>query len=421
VARLGVLVAEVLVAVVQEEVGNINNMKRFIRFQVIFLSILFGRVSAQDTLSTNFADSSDIILSEGADSIPDTQKIVIVFVGDIMGHDAQIEGAYIDSANAYNYEPTFRYVKDYISAADIAVGNLEVTLAGKPFKGYPQFSSPDELALAARDAGFDVFITANNHALDRGAQGMERTITMLDSFNIIHAGIYRSEAERETRYPLIIESKGVRLAILNYTYGTNGLSVNLPYIINRIDTAQIKKDLLKAQLAKPDYIICTMHWGVEYERTENKVQQSLARFMFENGVDAIIGSHPHVIQPVRIENCSISDTAKKCPVVYSLGNFVSNQRAEYKDGGIIAELHLSKVNEKVIFDSICYLPYWVYRQEVKPDKFIFYALPIAKFEKNPSIIDLNDNDLYRFNRFKNDTREHLSGTKESGFYNTFQQ
>lgn len=339
----------------------------------------------------------------------------IIFAGDIMGHDAQIEGAYIDSLGEYNYEPTFRYITDYISRADVAVGNLEVSLAGKPYKGYPQFSSPDELAIAAGYAGFDILLTANNHALDRGAKGVDRTIVMLDSLKFIHLGTFLNDTHKYVNYPVIIEKNNIRIALLNYTYGTNGLTVKGPYIINRIDKEQIKEDIIKAKLAEPDFIICTIHWGIEYERDENSDQQELASFIFENGVDVIIGSHPHVVQPIKFLDVTRNDTVIKLPVFYSLGNFVSNQRAQYKDGGIVAELYLSKIENNPQIDSISYLPYWVYREDIS-DNSTFYVVPVAKYESDTTMLNFSSSDLYRFNRFKNDTRDHLKSTKESGFY-----
>lgn len=387
---------------------------------ISILSVLFLFIQepiAQDTVQIKLADT--LIVAELADTSmvsESVEQFVLVFAGDIMGHDTQIEGAYVDSSNSYNYEPTFRFLQDYISSADIAVGNLEVTMAGPPYKGYPQFSSPDELAIEAKKAGFDVLVTANNHAADRGSKGIERTISILDSLQFVHAGIYRNEEERVTRYPIVVEKNGFKIALLNYTYGTNGIVVKPPYIVNRIDTATISKDISKAKLADPDYIICTIHWGTEYQRTENAKQRNLARYLLDNGVDAIIGSHPHVVQPIRLEKCNFSDSINQCPVVYSMGNFVSNQRAQYKDGGIMAELHLSKQNGQVKFDSIAYLPYWVYREKVAEEKYTFYVVPVAKYENNPDILDFNDNDLYRFNRYKNDTRILLKEARESDFY-----
>jgi 2',3'-cyclic-nucleotide 2'-phosphodiesterase (5'-nucleotidase family) len=366
-------------------------------FLIILLSVSFHFVSAQ------------------VDSVSPGNHLRIVFAGDIMGHDEQISGAYVDSTKSYDYEPTFRYIKDYISEADIAVGNLEVTLAGKPFKGYPQFSSPDELALAARDAGFDILITANNHALDRGEKGVARTINMLDSFNIIHTGTFLDQTQRDSVYPLIIEENDIKLAILNYTYGTNGLTVDPPYIVNRIDTAQIRADLDKAKSLTPDFIIVTVHWGIEYERTENASQKKLADFIFINGANVIIGSHPHVVQPFKYLDVILKDSLIKRPVFYSMGNFVSNQRAQYKDGGVMAELNISKNHTKTVIDSLAYLPYWVYREDIQ-SKSTFFVVPVSKFETGTTDILFNDDNLFRFNRFARETRELMGGTPESGFY-----
>lgn len=362
------------------------------------------------------------VTSDIYDSIPlqtqnceDSGKLVLIFAGDIMGHDAQIEGAYNGVEKIYDYEPTFRHIRDYISDADVAIGNLEVTLAGTPFKGYPQFSSPDELAFAARDAGFDILVTANNHALDRGGKGVKRTLDMLDSLSFLRAGTYYDSLDRDTLYPLIFEKNSIRIALLNYTYGTNGLTVELPYSVNRIDTALIHMDLKKAELAEPDFIMVYIHWGIEYERTENKTQVALARFMFEKGADAVIGSHPHVIQPIRKVYLN-GDTTNHYPVVYSLGNFVSNQRAQYKDGGIIAELLLTKEQGIVKLETLKYLPYWVWRDDSMPGKSTFYVLPVAKYEAGMEQYPLSPSDQIRIQRFANDTREHLKIAVESDYY-----
>jgi hypothetical protein len=351
------------------------------------------------------------------DTIPinDTNHLVLIFTGDIMGHDGQINGAYDEATGKYNYEPTFRYISDYISDADIAVGNFEVTLAGPTFRGYPQFSSPDELAFEAKKAGYDIMAMANNHALDGGEKGFLRTLMMMDSLGFFHMGTYRDSAERANYYPLIVEKNNFRIALLNYTYGTNGLKIRLPYLINRIDTGQIRNDIEKAEQVNPDFIIVFIHWGLEYEREENADQKSLAVFMLRHGADAIIGSHPHVVQPYRDIKLP-GDSLKTYPVVYSLGNFVSNQREQYKDGGIIAELHLSKEIDTPKIDSLNYLPYWVWRKDSSDGKSTFYVLPISEYELNPEKFDLNVNDVFRLNRFGKDTREHVGNIRESAYY-----
>lgn len=147
-------------------------------------------------------------------------------------------------------------------------------IRGKPYKGYPAFSAPDEFLTAIHDAGFNVLVTANNHSLDRGKSGLERTIQLIDSLKVPHAGTYINADEREKKYPLLLEKNGFRIALLNYTYGTNGIPVTPPNIVNYIDTAIIAKDIEESKAMKPDAIIACMHWGIEYQSLPDKEQNS---------------------------------------------------------------------------------------------------------------------------------------------------
>jgi len=354
--------------------------------------------------------------SPGLSQMPDTSTLTLVFAGDIMGHDEQIAGAWDEKKQSYDYEPTFRYVSPFIKQADIAIGNLEVTLAGPPYSGYPQFSSPDELARASRAAGFDVMIQANNHALDRGKKGFERTLSTLDTIGLIHTGAFRNTDDRERNYPLILEKNNLRIALLNYTYGTNGLVIPSPCIINRIDTQQIRQDLQKARLALPDFVIVTIHWGEEYQRSENLQQQKLASFLFSHGADAVIGSHPHVIQPVRKYYRNPQDSSKYNIVVYSLGNFVSNQRAQYKDGGILFFMKLRKTRSGTLLTDYSYMPCWVWRKDAG-GKYGFHILPADLFYRNESFFSMPDSDRTKITRFYEDTKEHLKGVPENIYFN----
>jgi poly-gamma-glutamate capsule biosynthesis protein CapA/YwtB (metallophosphatase superfamily) len=356
------------------------------------------------------------VYPQGRDT--DTSYLKIVFAGDIMGHDAQIQGAYDEQTGSYNYEPTFRYISSYIGSADIAIANLEVTLAGDPYSGYPRFSSPDNLAIAAREAGFDIFVNSNNHALDRGKIGFNRTLDILDSLEIIHTGTFRNINERDLNYPLIVEKNNISIALLNYTYGTNSLKEDAPCIVNRIDTASIRKDIMKARSACVDYIIVTMHWGNEYERYENETQAFLAEYMLRNGADAIIGSHPHVVQPVKLYYSDNSDSSVFNLVVYSLGNFVSNQREQYKDGGIVFELVLVKTGSGTRVSDYSYLPAWVYRED-KKNNSNFYIIPAALYSENESFFNFTDHDRYKITRFYNDTKGLLDKIPESKYYNDY--
>ena len=331
-------------------------------------------------------------------------RLKLIFTGDIMGHDTQIESALITGQPDYDYQPCFQYLEPYFSSADITIGNLEVTLAGPPYKGYPQFSSPDELATALKKAGFDILITANNHALDRQKSGLERTLRQLDNQGIIHTGTFRDPMQRNLTYPLVVEKNGIRIALLNYTYGTNGIKVESPNIVNFIDTAMIRQDLHKASRAEPDLTIVTMHWGKEYELTENRLQQNLASFAFRNGADAIIGSHPHVVQPVH-------GNKKGDLIVYSLGNLISNQRSRYRDGGIAFEMELMKTGGITEITGQAYLPVWVYKPKTKKG-ILFTLVPASLDSISTDALGMPADDRIRMKQFLMDTRSNLSDLRE---------
>lgn len=290
----------------------------------------------------------------------DTTRISLLFAGDVMGHDSQIASAYDATTKKYDYTSCFKLLAPYVQNADLAIANLEVTLAGPPYKGYPQFSSPDALAVALKNMGFDALVTSNNHCVDRGRKGLERTIRILDSLDIPHTGTFIDTAERRMKYPLMIYKNGFSIALLNYTYGTNGLPVHKPNVVNMLDTALIRRDLNKARQSNPDVIIVFTHWGAEYQSLPSKAQKDLTNFCFRHGADLVIGAHPHVIQPMEWRKGSNKFVA------YSLGNFVSGQRKRYTDGGSLAYLELEKVvftpdSSRTTIDSAGYYLAWVHR------------------------------------------------------------
>ena len=271
--------------------------------------------------------------------IPSTASLY--FAGDAMQHIAQIESA-LQTDGTYSYKECFTYVKEQVSEANLAICNLEVTLGGEPYRGYPQFSAPDEFASALKDAGFDILLTANNHCLDRRNKGLIRTLDVLDSIGIAHVGTYRDSAERDSLYPYLTTVNNITFAILNYTYGTNGIPVNPPCIVNLIDTAQILIDINKARSKKADVIITCMHWGDEYVLKQNKTQEQLTDWLIANGVDHIIGNHPHVIQPTELRKDKYNSGHHF--IAYSLGNYISNMSARNTDIGMSATLRFSKLS-----------------------------------------------------------------------------
>jgi len=334
------------------------------------------------------------------------ERITLLFVGDLMQHDAQIRAA--STPEGYDYTECFIHVRQEISKADLAIGNLEVTLGGKPYRGYPSFSAPDEFLYAIKDAGFDVLLTANNHCLDRGKRGLERTIQRLDSIRMPYLGTYRDSTERSHRHPLIIEKNGFKIAFLAYTYGTNGLLPSQPNCVNYINKVQIKKDILAARRMRPDAIIACMHWGVEYHSLPNKSQKDLADWLIKQGIDHIIGSHPHVVQPMEVRKNK--HTPAKHLVVYSLGNFISNMSKENTDGGAMVKLTLKKTAGITQMESCSYSLTWTSRPIISK-KRNFEVYPASFLPK----LTLNK-EITPFSRYLNNTRslfnKHNIGIKE---------
>ncbi|MDQ1296556.1 MAG: hypothetical protein QG611_534 [Bacteroidota bacterium] len=336
-------------------------------------------------------------------SYPAEQKVSFLFIGDIMGHDEQIWSAENRETNTYNYDDVFTYIKPLISEADIAIANFEVTLAGIPYKGYPQFSSPVALANSCRNAGIDYLVTANNHAADRGKNGITGTINRLDSLAIPHTGTFINQASKDSLQPLIIRKNGISAALLNYTYGTNGIKVPEPVIVNILDKDIITGDIEKARKMDPDIIILFLHWGTEYDTIPSKSQEELADYFFSKGVGLIIGSHPHVIQKMvwYKEDPVLSGKA----VVYSLGNFISNQRKPGTDGGTMVRVELTKSENKVSVSDAGFYLTWVYTPIVKYRKK-FYILPCSRFENRADFFE-NPADFIQMKEFINDSRRLL--------------
>ena len=334
----------------------------------------------------------------------DSGSLRIIFAGDIMGHGPQIHAARQHDGN-YDYEPSFRYVRDYIQSADLAIANLEVTLAGPPYTGYPQFSSPVALAAAASAAGFDILTTANNHCMDRGPTGLRRTLDSLDALGVPHLGTYRDTVSRQAEHPLMVDRCGIRLALLCYTYGTNGIEVHPPQVVNMIDTVAMLRDLQEAQRRGADYVITLIHWGVEYQTAANAEQQQTARWLLEHGCDAVIGGHPHVVQNFTYD--AIPGNARYPePVVYSMGNYVSNQRDVNCDGGIMVELDLQKRGGRIVSQRMQYMPYWVHRGTVD-SLYQYYVVPSTDALEHPDFYQIAPELLPALRRFSENTRARL--------------
>ncbi len=321
-----------------------------------------------------------------SDANADNEEFVtMVFAGDVMHHMPQLYAAYEPSTGDLDYFPPFRYLKPYIKDADWATANLETVFGGKPYSGYPRFSAPDELFDALKDCGFDFLQLANNHILDRGSAGLERTVELIESGGLKSVGAYISAEHRSNSYPFIVYIRGVKLAFLNFTYGTNGLPTRNPNIVNKLDTAEMLNDLQQLKEEKPDIIIALPHWGDEYVLQSNNTQKLLARFLAANGVDLIMGSHPHVVQDAEL----INDGSKLVPVIYSLGNLISNQRDRHQHGGILTKVKIN-IKQKIV-SSVAVIPFYVYKGTLD-SKENYYLIPTSVYINNPHQFEIPDSE-----------------------------
>lgn len=344
---------------------------------------------------------------------PRIELLTISAVGDVMMHDGQLIAGLNPETGEYDFNPFFTEVKDIISAADIAVANLETTLAGKEkrFTGYPMFNSPDEYAEALRNAGFDVITTANNHSLDRFEYGVLRTLDVLDRYGLFHTGTARDQAERDRI--LMVEKKDVRVAFLAYTYGTNGVRIpeGKAYLVNLIDPAVIEADVRRARESGADVIVASLHFGNEYQRQPSPEQRRLAEQVVGMGVDIVLGSHTHVLQPAEILMTEYEGGEQEHLVIYSMGNFISTQKPPYRDTGVIWTITVEKNFDEgaTRFLTAEFIPTWVHRYSTgKRPQFRVVPVEAAMraFEAGSDGL-LTEADYRRLGKVLQETNAHL--------------
>jgi poly-gamma-glutamate capsule biosynthesis protein CapA/YwtB (metallophosphatase superfamily) len=317
-------------------------------------------------------------------------EVTINLVGDLMCHMPQCNNS--KCATGYDFNPSFEFVKDYLADADVTIGNLELTCAGTrlPLSGYPNFNAPDEYIPALKQTGFDFLVTSNNHSMDTGEEGLLRTIDQIKANGIGYTGTFNSQKDHDSVRTLDI--KGLKVAILNYTYGTNGAypAAERKYMLNVIDSAEITNEVKKALELKPDFVLVFYHYGVEYAAEPIPSQRKAVKWARDAGANLVIGGHPHVVGPCQwfIPDQQHPDTSF---VAYSLGNFFSNQNKRYTDAGVVLTLHLQKnfTSGKPRISSAEFLPTWVYRGEKMERKkhVIFPAALYSQKEKLPAYLD----------------------------------
>lgn len=343
---------------------------------------------------------SDTLTNDGQASevVKESAQATLLFVGDAMQHQDQLDIAKQLGGDKYDYTGCFTLIAPTIQKADYAIVNLEVPLGGGKggYTGFPCFSAPDDFAVALKDAGFDLFLTANNHTLDRSDYGLRRTLDVLDSLKVDHTGTYKNVAQRAELVPFIKEINGIKIAFLNYTYGTNGLVARDGAEVALLDKAKIAEEMKAARDAGAELLVVMPHWGVEYVLTENEYQRNYAQFMIDEGADLIIGGHPHVIQPMKVVRSEKYD--KDVLVVYSLGNFISNMKTNDTRGGALVTVNVERTTDgKTRFKSATYDTFY----SAKPDGFAssnYTVIPSWEASKIPA------NQMGWWNSFNNSAR-----------------
>ena len=378
---------------------------------------LAGHFSAPDTQPS--ASSTQSTASE-PQPVVKTSTATIAATGDLLMHEPIIKNAVL-SDGTYNFDNIFTYFSKYVSDADYAVANLETTLRGTEdgyeYSGYPQFNCPDSIITTTKDAGFDMLLTANNHTYDTRLKGMLRTLEVIDESGIDRIGTYKDTAEK--RY-IVKTVNDINIGMLCYTYETdntadkvalNGIQMSndAKGLVNAFSYgelytfyAEIKGHIDSMKQDGAEAVVLFIHWGDEYNTTENKKQNEIAQKMCDLGVDVIVGGHPHVVQPVELLTDS-NDPSRKTVCLYSMGNAVSNQRRErmnlntgHTEDGVLFSFTFAKYSDgKVVLESTDLLPTWVnYYTSAKTGKRVYEIIPLDKSITDwKSAFDLTDTSL----------------------------
>lgn len=351
-------------------------------------------------------------------TLPEPERVVatatIASQGDLLMHKPVFDTC-LQSDGSYNFESIFRYVKEYVSAYDYALANLETTFGGDQFKyqGNPEFNCPDALVDSVVEAGYDMLLTANNHAADTTAVGITRTVEKVREAGLAALGTQLND--EEPKYA-VVDVNGIRIGMVCYTYGysasngsfsLNGLApikdvgqVNY-FMNNNLDKlytqVQQQMDAMKAEGAEATMMF--IHWGTEYQLTENATQQQIAQKLCDMGFDVIVGGHPHVVEPVDLLESTV-DPDHKTVVIYSMGNAVSNQRTGisnlfptgYTEDGVLFTVTFEKYSDGTVYVAQTdVMPTWVNMSSVNGKKeYNILPLDDSRRDQWQSLYNLTD-------------------------------
>jgi len=302
------------------------------------------------------------------DDIP-LRSVRIRAVGDLMMHQKQLDDAFVEDG-VYDFDPQYALVVDSLSDADYTIANLETTVGlygTQPYSGFPRFNAPESLLDTIKNAGVDFLTLANNHILDRYYDGMVTTVNNVEAYGFDFAGAYRSQEEADT--PVVVEINGIKIGFLAYTEHTNGMEAfcdpkATQYGVDYLKDADFKADVQALRDAGADVVIALPHWGTEYVRQPDAYVRTYAERMTAAGVDVILGSHPHMVQPIEWLTVETDEGERTALVVWSMGNFIDNMKVQYTDSGIIVDFTIIE-NPEGGYDivNVGYVPVFCWRQD----------------------------------------------------------
>lgn len=383
-------------------------------FELIILGILLAALTSLAFPSTGQNQGKT---TEAAKNLSATATWTAA--GDIVFHGPILESDtyYNYEENTYNYDPIFDYCRPLLEQADISTVTLESSLAGEDagYSGYPMFRAPNALADSLAGCGFDIVNLASNHLLDGGDEGLLRTMDVLKEKDLSYMGT-RSD-EKQKRYE-IVDVNGIKVGVISYVYETtedgaetsiNALPVSddiAPLInsfdYNDLDTfyKEMEESLNAMKQEGAQYTIAYMHWGTEYQTTQSEEQEEIAQKLCDMGIDTLIGSHPHVIQPVDV--LTSSDKGHQMLCAYAIGNFLSNQQIEYmqdelptgetEDSYLLSLSLSSDAKGKVSLTDVTFTPMWTHRYEGE-NGAVFVVLPVndtKNLESQTGIPDIKE-------------------------------
>lgn len=357
-----------------------------------------GSMNTNVVLPTPDPNDDTVGRNDEEEDVPVTATVTLSAVGDIMVYDDQMQDAYDSVSGSYDFTHCFNQVSGYLSAADLTIGTLETTLAGADvgYQGKPDFNAPTALAANLKSSGFDILSTACTYSLQHGISGLISTIKNIREAGMDSIGTYYTQEDRSSSGGVLVkELNGVKVGFLAYTKGCNGMSIpeGYEYSVNMLysdyatyfsdlNKDQILSDLEAAKALELDILVAVLHWGQEYETSPSDSQKEIADLLFTNGVDIILGSHPHYLQPVETKTVTTVDgQEKEVLVAYSLGNFLSSMSKEYSNDSIILNVTVTvdKTTGKLTFDKVNYVPVYI---SGETNRFVVYDI-------NQSIVDFN--------------------------------